>query len=213
MSDFLKYYRVGLSRLRTSRSHESLLCGPGGSGGSSPQNAVQTVDLSSSESGDIGVKQLHQSVLGEDHCLQITRPSGNVYIACSNAEERDRWRNWYTYIIKKKFFFTVPFLCSLAGWEMSLYLHFLVVLRSQFSIVWRRRSNLSRNMFVGLTIHLRFGFSKPRVLPTRNGMIQSCDENNFNWLFGPFWANWFQFLVKWKFHNNNAMTLLSRIPF
>ncbi|XP_046655866.1 ras GTPase-activating protein raskol-like isoform X4 [Daphnia pulicaria] len=82
---------VGLSRLRTSRSHESLLCGPGG--GSSPQNAVQTVDLSSSESGDIGVKQLHQSVLGEDHCLQITRPSGNVYIACSNAEERDRWRN------------------------------------------------------------------------------------------------------------------------
>ncbi len=102
MSDFLKYYRVGLSRLRTSRSHESLLCGPGGSGGSSPQNAVQTVDLSSSESGDIGVKQLHQSVLGEDHCLQITRPSGNVYIACSNAEERDRWRNWYTYYSKKK---------------------------------------------------------------------------------------------------------------
>lgn len=84
---------VGLSRLRTSRSHESLLCGPGGIGGSSPQNAVQTVDLSSSESGDIGVRQLHQSVLGEDHCLQITRPSGNVYIACSNAEERDRWRN------------------------------------------------------------------------------------------------------------------------
>ncbi len=86
--------RLGLSRLRTSRSHESLLCGPGGSS-PSPQNAVQTVDLSSSESGDIGVKQLHQSVLGEEHCLQITRPSGNVYIACSNAEERDRWRNWY----------------------------------------------------------------------------------------------------------------------
>lgn len=126
MSDFLKYYRVGLSRLRTSRSHESLLCGPGGSGGSSPQNAVQTVDLSSSESGDIGVKQLHQSVLGEDHCLQITRPSGNVYIACSNAEERDRWRNWYTYYSKKKkFFYCSISTTSLARWEMRLYLHFL----------------------------------------------------------------------------------------
>jgi hypothetical protein len=79
---------------------------------------VQTVDLSSSESGDIGVKQLHQSVLGEDHCLQITRPSGNVYIACSNAEERDRWRNWYTHIFWAFLsfldrFFSNTFLCVL----------------------------------------------------------------------------------------------------
>ena len=88
---FFALYRAGLSRLRTSRSHESLLCGPA----SSQQSAVQTLDLSSGTAGDVSVKPLHPSVLGEENCLQITRPAGNVYIACSNAEERDRWRNWY----------------------------------------------------------------------------------------------------------------------
>ena len=60
------------------------------------------MDLSSSESGDVGVKPLHPSVLGEDHCLQITRPTGNIYIACSSAEERDRWHNWYAFACTAK---------------------------------------------------------------------------------------------------------------
>jgi hypothetical protein len=57
------------------------------------------LDLSSGTAGDVSVKPLHPSVLGEENCLQITRPAGNVYIACSNAEERDRWRNWYVLFI------------------------------------------------------------------------------------------------------------------
>jgi hypothetical protein len=52
------------------------------------------VDLSTSGPSDVGVKKVHSSVLGEEHCLQITQPSGNIYLACSSAEERDRWHNW-----------------------------------------------------------------------------------------------------------------------
>ncbi|XP_049847559.1 ras GTPase-activating protein raskol-like isoform X4 [Schistocerca gregaria] len=70
----------GPPRLRTSRSHESLLSG---------QSVMQTLDLGA---GPVEMKLLHPSVLGRDHCFQITPPNGNTwYISCRTADERDKW--------------------------------------------------------------------------------------------------------------------------
>ncbi|CAH1402957.1 unnamed protein product [Nezara viridula] len=66
--------------LRTSRSHESLLSG---------QSAMQSLDLSS---GGVEIKPLHPSVLGREHCFQVTLPAGQPrYFSCRTAEERDKW--------------------------------------------------------------------------------------------------------------------------
>lgn len=68
-------------RLRTSRSHESLLSGC--------QSAMQSLDLSC---GGVEIKPLHPSVLGREHCFQVTLPAGNArYFKCRNADERDSW--------------------------------------------------------------------------------------------------------------------------
>nr|CAD7196683.1 unnamed protein product [Timema douglasi] len=67
-------------RLRTSRSHESLLSG---------QSVMQTLDLGS---GGVEIKPLHPSVLGREHCFQVTLPTGNPrYFSCRSADERDKW--------------------------------------------------------------------------------------------------------------------------
>jgi hypothetical protein len=50
---------------------------------------MQTLDLST---GDIEIKPLHPSVLGREHCFQVTLPAGNAkYFSCRTAEERDKW--------------------------------------------------------------------------------------------------------------------------
>ncbi|XP_065346214.1 ras GTPase-activating protein raskol isoform X4 [Cloeon dipterum] len=74
----------GPPRLRTSRSHESLLCG---------QNMMQTLDLAAE---GVEIKPLHPSVLGRENCFQVTTsPSqgngGIRYFSCRTAEERDKW--------------------------------------------------------------------------------------------------------------------------
>uniref|UniRef100_T1IJS3 Serine/threonine-protein phosphatase 1 regulatory subunit 10 n=1 Tax=Strigamia maritima TaxID=126957 RepID=T1IJS3_STRMM len=68
------------ARIRASRSHESLL--------QSSQNVLHTVDLSR---GEIEIKALHSSILGQDNCFQVTSPAGTRYYSCRSAEERDRW--------------------------------------------------------------------------------------------------------------------------
>ncbi|XP_060834528.1 ras GTPase-activating protein raskol-like isoform X2 [Rhopalosiphum padi] len=69
-------------RLRTSRSHESLLSGQS-------QSIMQSLDLSS---GGVEIKPLHPSVLGRENCFQVTLPAGNTrYFSCRTAEERDKW--------------------------------------------------------------------------------------------------------------------------
>ncbi|XP_075227066.1 ras GTPase-activating protein raskol isoform X3 [Lycorma delicatula] len=69
-------------RLRTSRSHESLLSGQA-------QSVMQTLPLGS---GGVEIKPLHPSVLGREHCFQVTLPAGNAkYFSCRSAEERDKW--------------------------------------------------------------------------------------------------------------------------
>ncbi|KAJ8891769.1 hypothetical protein PR048_004322 [Dryococelus australis] len=76
-------FKVGVvvgSRLRTSRSHESLLSG---------QSVMQTLDLGT---GGVEIKPLHPSVLGREHCFQVTMPTGNPrYFSCRSADERDKW--------------------------------------------------------------------------------------------------------------------------
>ncbi|CAL4060278.1 unnamed protein product [Meganyctiphanes norvegica] len=69
----------GTARLRSSRSHESLL---------SSQNVMNTLDLTT---GDVTIKPLHSSILGQDHCFQVTSQSGIRYFSCRTADERDRW--------------------------------------------------------------------------------------------------------------------------
>ncbi|XP_020710215.2 ras GTPase-activating protein raskol isoform X5 [Athalia rosae] len=61
--------------LRGCRSHESLLCG----------QAVTSMDLAA-------VTPLHPSLLGRQHCFQVT-PSTGVpkYFSCKTAHERDQW--------------------------------------------------------------------------------------------------------------------------
>ncbi|XP_050441674.1 ras GTPase-activating protein raskol-like isoform X3 [Adelges cooleyi] len=72
----------GEPRLRTSRSHESLLSGQS-------QSIMQSLDLSS---GGVEIKPLHPSVLGRENCFQVTLPAGNTrYFSCRTAEERDKW--------------------------------------------------------------------------------------------------------------------------
>ncbi|PVD22436.1 hypothetical protein C0Q70_18248 [Pomacea canaliculata] len=67
------------SRIRTSRSHESLLSNP---------CAMQAVDLTSREAE---VKAVHPSVLSQDHCFHVNTTHGSKYISCRTAEECDKW--------------------------------------------------------------------------------------------------------------------------
>ncbi|KAL8562893.1 hypothetical protein ACOMHN_004585 [Nucella lapillus] len=67
------------SRIRTSRSHESLLSNPSG---------MQAVDV---VGGDTGVRGVHPSVLRQDHCFHVNTAHGSKYISCRTAEERDQW--------------------------------------------------------------------------------------------------------------------------
>nr|XP_045583264.1 uncharacterized protein LOC123746068 isoform X2 [Procambarus clarkii] len=67
------------TRLRSSRSHESLL---------SSHNMMNTLDLAA---GEVTIKPLHASVLGQEHCFQVTSPTGTRYFSCRTADERDRW--------------------------------------------------------------------------------------------------------------------------
>ena len=67
------------SRIRTSRSHESLLSNP---------SAMQAVDVTGR---DTEVKPVHHSVLSQDHCFHVATSHGSKYISCRTAEERDKW--------------------------------------------------------------------------------------------------------------------------
>ncbi|KAL1138979.1 hypothetical protein AAG570_009040, partial [Ranatra chinensis] len=70
--------------LRTSRSHESLLSGQEG--------AMQSLQLGGCGAAGVEIKPLHPSVLGRDHCFQVTHPlSSPKYFSCQTAEERDKW--------------------------------------------------------------------------------------------------------------------------
>ncbi|XP_060064297.1 disabled homolog 2-interacting protein-like isoform X3 [Ylistrum balloti] len=67
------------SRIRSSRSHESLLTN---------SVTMHSIDLASQE---LDIKPLHSSILGQDHCFQVATSHGSKYISCRTAEEREKW--------------------------------------------------------------------------------------------------------------------------
>lgn len=67
------------SRIRSSRSHESLLTN---------HVNMHAIDLTAS---DLDIKPLHSSILGQDHCFQVSTANGSKYITCRTAEEREKW--------------------------------------------------------------------------------------------------------------------------
>ncbi|XP_062571826.1 ras GTPase-activating protein nGAP-like isoform X9 [Saccostrea cucullata] len=67
------------SRIRSSRSHESLL---------TSSVTMHSIDL---QSQDINIKPLHSSVLGKEHCFQVATSNGSKYISCRTSEERQKW--------------------------------------------------------------------------------------------------------------------------
>merc|ERR1719209_492518 len=72
-------------RLRTSRSHESLLTNALKSSGIPSSSLDLTPGL------DIPIKPLHPSVLGQENCFQVSTTSGTKFFACRTAEEREKW--------------------------------------------------------------------------------------------------------------------------
>ena len=79
--DIVSYFFRNLinSRIRSSRSHESLLTN---------HVNMHAIDLTAS---DLDIKPLHSSVLGQDHCFQVSTANGSKYITCRTAEEREKW--------------------------------------------------------------------------------------------------------------------------
>lgn len=70
------------SRMRTSRSHESLLV---------TSSAMHSIDLTAA---DVEIKPLHSSILGQDHCFQVSTSNGSKYYSCRTAQERQKWIQW-----------------------------------------------------------------------------------------------------------------------
>ncbi|XP_077987060.1 ras GTPase-activating protein nGAP-like isoform X1 [Glandiceps talaboti] len=66
-------------KFKVSRSHESLL------------SDGHTMDASDLTMDSVHVKPLHSSVLGQDHCFQITSSIGTKYYSCKSASEREKW--------------------------------------------------------------------------------------------------------------------------
>ncbi|XP_071801964.1 uncharacterized protein [Asterias amurensis] len=66
--------------IKPTHSHESLLLGP--------QTSLDVFDLTAN---DLVIQPLHSSILGQDHCFQITTSVGKKYYSCRSASERDKW--------------------------------------------------------------------------------------------------------------------------
>ena len=79
----LFYFRAVInSRMRTSRSHESLLV---------TSSAMHSIDLTAA---DVEIKPLHSSILGQEHCFQVSTSNGSKYYSCRTAQERQKWIQW-----------------------------------------------------------------------------------------------------------------------
>lgn len=77
------------SRLRTSRSHESLLQWTSHNLNNLLNSGMMsTLDLTA---GDVSIRPMHPSLIGQDYSFQISTPCGSRHYTCSSAGERDSW--------------------------------------------------------------------------------------------------------------------------
>ncbi|XP_072014669.1 uncharacterized protein [Amphiura filiformis] len=53
-----------------------------------PHASLDVFDLTDT---DMVIRPLHASILGQDHCFQITTSMGTKYYSCRSADERDKW--------------------------------------------------------------------------------------------------------------------------
>jgi len=51
----------------------------------------RTVDLSGGAGGSVEIHPLHGSVLGQQHCFQVSTRAGSTYFACRSDDERRDW--------------------------------------------------------------------------------------------------------------------------
>jgi len=51
----------------------------------------RTVDLSGGAGGSVEIHPLHGSVLGQQHCFQVSTHAGSTYFACRSDDERRDW--------------------------------------------------------------------------------------------------------------------------
>ncbi|XP_034265614.1 ras GTPase-activating protein nGAP isoform X1 [Pantherophis guttatus] len=70
----------GLSKLKQSFSHESLL---------SPGGPIETLDLGTDDK--VFVMPLHSSIIGRDFCFEISCSTCSKCFSCTSAAERDIW--------------------------------------------------------------------------------------------------------------------------
>ncbi|GAB1606823.1 Rap GTPase-activating,RAS activator like-3,Ras GTPase-activating gap-2,Probable Ras GTPase- [Argonauta hians] len=68
------------SRIRTSRSHESLLTN---------QSNMHNIELSNT--GRLDIRPVHNSLLGQNECFSIPTHTGNMYYSCKSKEEQRSW--------------------------------------------------------------------------------------------------------------------------
>ncbi|XP_029649239.1 ras GTPase-activating protein nGAP isoform X5 [Octopus sinensis] len=68
------------SRIRTSRSHESLLTN---------QSNMHNIELNNT--GRLDIRPVHNSLLGQNECFSIPTQTGNMYYSCKNKEEQRSW--------------------------------------------------------------------------------------------------------------------------
>jgi len=87
-------------RLLTARSHESLLTSVKASSSTDVFADVgdlvqRSIDLEGCTGGSVEIHPLHGSVLGQQHCFQVSTRVGNTYFACRSDEERREWMEQY----------------------------------------------------------------------------------------------------------------------
>jgi len=55
----------------------------------------RTVELAGCADGAVEIHPLHGSVLGQQHCFQVSTRAGNTYFACRSEDDRREWMDQY----------------------------------------------------------------------------------------------------------------------
>jgi len=80
-------------RVMAAHSDESLLMSTKPS--SSVEDVAELIQRTVDLSGSVEIHPLHGSVLGQQHCFQVSTRAGSTYFACRSDEERREWMHQY----------------------------------------------------------------------------------------------------------------------